>query len=1201
MTLKHRTPPSTPNRGAHPARRPWPVRALAALLAGTVTLLGCPRVPRAHDAVGGLVEYQEHALVPFRFGVVNAISGNLHLRRVDLSIDTRLGTFDIGAAYNSARNGWLWSFDVTYDGVSFLDPSGVKHDVSNVPDGSAVPGSSWVKLGSSEMKTKSGLTFSFNAAGRLASLHWGNASYPRLEHLMAEIAGEPHTVEIRQCTAFETCTMVYAISYDDQARIAKIEDRAGRRAEFEWDEGGLVAARDGLDVAEQRPGWSYENDKNLIFAMTNGEGERCEFDYAARRVLEIVEVGEGNPVQSFHYEDASDPFYTTRYWDALGNERRFYYDAFGRLHEIEEVTLAERTTWTWIGLRPESETRASGATTRWAWVADDLKTQVQPSGNVVQYTYDPNGTDRSGTSRRAIARIEDSLGLVEERSYDAAGRLTSFTNGAGEVTSLSYDGSDTITVRRPSGVSTSLSGYGEHGHPTRITNSPLSEVSSETRSGTRERTFDAVGNRLRGGDLQQPEAGGLSGRRYDEDRNLRVIELDGGEEISIDVRSDGRRTAIHRPGGDDHEMDYDRLGRLVTRRERVDASWSTTYFEYDASHRPTAVERANGMREEYEYDAAGRRTLTRTLRSGALGGTLQLAYAAGELISAIDSIRAATETFEYDTAGRTTRVRHGDGTETRRSYDLRSRIVSETYLLDEETLLREIRFGYDLSDRRTEVRDGERMVLERVYLEGDLAETHYGNGLSRSYSYDAATGLPSGSQTIDAAGTVVESTTLSHTFAPGGPIRTAAMTTTDGGVAAASYEHYDLVPVFDADPESGARLGAWTDSLQTDRFHYDAKSNLLSIGSTVLASTDFEYTDFKYTDFKYNSEGNRLLSMTSAGGAPLEYTYDEAGFATSRGDRSITWTASGRMASHGSDEIAWDLTGRPISATLAGVESTWLFGAAVAGDAAGNPLQIDLGEVLIDVRTGAHRYRHLDFRGNVKFTSDDDGTLLSHYRYSPYGLEQVHGADDDPVRFVARAEIGELMVLGARIYDPAIGRFLSPDPVFQLVNQYAYTQGNPVWFSDRDGASSSYEQQAAIAAFVSTVLGLSAVFFPTIAALPALAVVFAFMAAYFALLASFQVEAQPTNLCPCTPALGADGFGTPSSGGAGFHVSGASVSGIACSPATLGQTPYAPYTLYALLPIQALLGLLLLRRRRRMQEGRQAHGGNEGESSGENS
>ena len=43
------------------------------------------------------------------------------------------------------------------------------------------------------------------------------------------------------------------------------------------------------------------------------------------------------------------------------------------------------------------------------------------------------------------------------------------------------------------------------------------------------------------------------------------------------------------------------------------------------------------------------------------------------------------------------------------------------------------------------------------------------------------------------------------------------------------------------------------------------------------------------------------------------------------------------------------------------------------------------------------------------------------------------------------------MLLGARLYDPDAARFLAPDPVFQLVNQYAYADGNPIWYWDPDG------------------------------------------------------------------------------------------------------------------------------------------------------
>jgi RHS repeat-associated protein len=152
------------------------------------------------------------------------------------------------------------------------------------------------------------------------------------------------------------------------------------------------------------------------------------------------------------------------------------------------------------------------------------------------------------------------------------------------------------------------------------------------------------------------------------------------------------------------------------------------------------------------------------------------------------------------------------------------------------------------------------------------------------------------------------------------------------------------------------------------------------------------------------------------------------------------------------DTLAWDGLGRLRAATVGGVAARFGFGGRSANRPPAAPLALDLGDVWVGF-AGMHRYRHLDFRGNVKFVSDDAGEVVAHYRYAPFGLDAVFGADDDGVRFVARPELGELMLLGARVYDPAAARFLSPDPLFQVVNQFAYTLGNPVWFSDPDGLS----------------------------------------------------------------------------------------------------------------------------------------------------
>lgn len=55
------------------------------------------------------------------------------------------------------------------------------------------------------------------------------------------------------------------------------------------------------------------------------------------------------------------------------------------------------------------------------------------------------------------------------------------------------------------------------------------------------------------------------------------------------------------------------------------------------------------------------------------------------------------------------------------------------------------------------------------------------------------------------------------------------------------------------------------------------------------------------------------------------------------------------------------------------------------------------------------------------------------------------------VGFAGGTTEGELMVVGSRMYDPLAARFLSEDPIRQVVNQYSYTLGNPVRFWDPDG------------------------------------------------------------------------------------------------------------------------------------------------------
>jgi RHS repeat-associated protein len=87
--------------------------------------------------------------------------------------------------------------------------------------------------------------------------------------------------------------------------------------------------------------------------------------------------------------------------------------------------------------------------------------------------------------------------------------------------------------------------------------------------------------------------------------------------------------------------------------------------------------------------------------------------------------------------------------------------------------------------------------------------------------------------------------------------------------------------------------------------------------------------------------------------------------------------------------------------------------------------------------------------------TDSAGTATDTYSYDVYGAVRAQtGTTNNDFRFTGEqaddnANRG-LYYLRARHYDPALGRFLSKDPV-PFVNRYAYVDGNPVNLSDPSG------------------------------------------------------------------------------------------------------------------------------------------------------
>ena len=123
--------------------------------------------------------------------------------------------------------------------------------------------------------------------------------------------------------------------------------------------------------------------------------------------------------------------------------------------------------------------------------------------------------------------------------------------------------------------------------------------------------------------------------------------------------------------------------------------------------------------------------------------------------------------------------------------------------------------------------------------------------------------------------------------------------------------------------------------------------------------------------------------------------------------------------------------------------------------------------------TEAFEYRHLDHLGSASAVSDASGALLDVLGHDPFGgrraadwTRALDGGESAALsgRRTARGFTGHeqldrtgLVHMGGRLYDPQLGRFLSPDPYVadptmgQDWNAYSYVANSPMSYLDPTG------------------------------------------------------------------------------------------------------------------------------------------------------
>jgi RHS repeat-associated protein len=241
--------------------------------------------------------------------------------------------------------------------------------------------------------------------------------------------------------------------------------------------------------------------------------------------------------------------------------------------------------------------------------------------------------------------------------------------------------------------------------------------------------------------------------------------------------------------------------------------------------------------------------------------------------------------------------------------------------------------------------------------------------------------------------------------------------------------------------------------------------------------------------YRYGVDGN--LTARIEGGTPVNYTYPAAGAAhphapTAVGGDTYTWAATGELATRTvngqAETFSWTAERQLASITGAG-DSSFVYDAdgqrVMRQTAAGRTLYIEgheitasgsgvtatrsytFGDSLVATRSSTGvEYLATDNQGSVQLAVPTAATAPSRVRaYLPYGKERsATGTAKTDRGWVGQFEDTStgLAYLNARYYDPAIGRFISADPIFrpetpQTINPYAYGLNNPSSFTDPSG------------------------------------------------------------------------------------------------------------------------------------------------------
>jgi RHS repeat-associated protein len=629
------------------------------------------------------------------------------------------------------------------------------------------------------------------------------------------------------------------------------------------------------------------------------------------------------------------------------------------------------------------------------------------------------------TNPLSVMQLTDAItinGQTYQEAYNGTARTFTLTSPVGRTSTATTDALGRIVQAQQANFLPVALNYDTHGR--------VSSVSQGSGASTRTSTYiyDAASNVAT---LTDPLQRSTS-LTHDADGQVLQATLPDGQSLGIVYDPSSDVTSVTPPGQPAHAFAYTSVGQLASDTPPdVGGGTTATGYNYNLDHQLTEVDRPDGLKLDYTYDAAGRFSTVAIPT-----GQLAFAYnATSGYLSTLDTSSGMSLAFTYDGGLPTSETLSGPvAGSVGAAYDNNFRPTSQSLNGAGLTL------QYDNDGQITGVGS---LAIQRDPATGFGTSTSLGtvsdattyNGFAELASYSAATRsspIYNAQYARDSLGRVTQKVEsiggATNTYAYAYDVRGRLVQVQKDGVTASTYAY----------GANGNRL-SFTGPGGTVSGTYDVQDRMLAYGGTTYAYTpngelQSATTTGQITTYQYDVLGN-LLAVGLPNDTQITYVVDGA-------NRRVAKRLNGAVTqafvyAGGTEPIAQldggnSVVSRFVYATRANVPDY-----IIKNGSTYRILSDDLGSprLVVDTSTGSVV---------EQLTYDEFGNVLQDTNpgFQPFGFA---GGLYDPDT--------KLLRFGGRDYDPSTGRWTAKDPGRFLsgTNVYAYAGNDPVNLVDIDG------------------------------------------------------------------------------------------------------------------------------------------------------